>query len=172
MEKIEFSFLSPGSSCTTQQGRLLGASLTPGCVIGLTGDLGSGKTCFIKGIAEGLNNTPADEVTSPTFTILQEYPGQVPLYHFDAYRLSGSSDLEAIGFEDYVGTDGVAVIEWADRISDALPPDAISIRIEWLSENERLFICSARGERHCGVLARFRECSTAPAAKNIGKSAS
>ncbi len=165
-EHCEFSFYSRSSSSTVESGKQLGAHLGAGCVIGLVGELGAGKTCFIKGIAEGLNNTPESEVTSPTFTILQEYPGPVPLYHFDAYRLSGSHDLEAIGFEDYVGTDGVAVIEWADRIQDALPDEVIMVRIEWLSENERRFICMARGEKHCGLLARFRDSSTAVAAKN------
>ncbi len=153
---FEFSFFSRSSSASVERGKLLGAQLTAGSVIGLVGDLGAGKTCFIKGLAEGLNNTPESEVTSPTFTILQEYPGPVPLYHFDAYRLSGSSDLEAIGFEDYVGTDGVAVIEWADRISDALPREALLITIEAVSENERRFICRARGTNHCDILASFR----------------
>ena len=171
MKKIEFSFSSPNSTRTMEQGKLLGARLAPGCVIALMGDLGAGKTCFVKGLAKGLNNTPESEVTSPTFTILQEYPGPVPLYHFDAYRLSGSADLEAIGFEDYVGTDGVAVIEWADRITDALPLEAIIIRIEWLSENERLFICMARGEKHCGLLSLFRDSITAVAARKSGDEA-
>ena len=109
-ELSEFSFLSGSSSETVRRGGTLGACLAAGSVVGLTGDLGAGKTCFIKGIAAGLNNTPESDVTSPTFTILQEYPGPVPLYHFDAYRLSGSADLEAIGFEDYVSGDGVAVM--------------------------------------------------------------
>ncbi len=121
IEFLNFLFFPAAAAKQSSSASCLGAQLSAGCVIGLVGDLGAGKTCFIKGLAEGLNNTPASEVTSPTFTILQEYPGPVPLYHFDAYRLSGSHDLEAIGFEDYVGTDGVAVIEWADRISDALP---------------------------------------------------
>jgi tRNA threonylcarbamoyladenosine biosynthesis protein TsaE len=155
-EHFEFSFFSRSSSSTVAQGKLLGAHLRAGCVIGLVGELGAGKTCFIKGIAEGLNNTPESEVTSPTFTILQEYPGPVPLYHFDAYRLSGSNDLEAIGFEDYIGADGIAVIEWADRIQDALPDEALLITIEAVSENERRFICRARGTHHCALLASFR----------------
>ncbi len=150
-----FSFLSENSGRTTAAGRLLGRLLTPGCVICLTGELGAGKTCFIKGIAEGLNGTPADEVTSPTFTILQEYPGPVPLYHFDAYRLSGPEDLEAIGFEEYIGGAGVAVIEWADRIEAALPPERIAIHITWVSENERSFTCTARGRRSRDVLSSF-----------------
>jgi len=156
IEYFEFSFLSRSSSQTIKFGKLLGAHLRAGCVIGLVGELGAGKTCFIKGIAEGLNNTPESEVTSPTFTILQEYPGPVPLYHFDAYRLSGSQDLEAIGFEDYVGTDGVAVIEWVDRIQDALPDEALLITIESVSENERSFTCRAQGTNHCDMLASFR----------------
>jgi tRNA threonylcarbamoyladenosine biosynthesis protein TsaE len=152
-----FSFISAGSAQTIAAGRLLGACLTPGCVICLTGELGAGKTCFIKGIAEGLNGTPAEEVTSPTFTILQEYPGPVPLYHFDAYRLSGPEDLEAIGFEEYIGGAGVAVIEWADRIEAALPPERIGIEITWVSENERSFTCAARGRRSRDVLSSFFE---------------
>jgi tRNA threonylcarbamoyladenosine biosynthesis protein TsaE len=155
-EHFEFSFFSRNSSRTIELGKLLGAHLSAGCVIGLVGELGAGKTCFIKGIAEGLNNTPESEVTSPTFTILQEYPGPVPLYHFDAYRLSGSHDLEAIGFEDYVGADGVAVIEWADRIQDALPDEALLITIEVVSDNERRFVCLARGTHHGDILAAFR----------------
>lgn len=165
IEYFEFSFLSSSSSHTIKLGKLLGAQLSAGCVIGLVGELGAGKTCFIKGIAEGLNNTPESEVTSPTFTILQEYPGPVPLYHFDAYRLSGSHDLEAIGFEDYVGTDGVAVIEWADRISDALSEDTIMIRIEVLSENERRFLFRAQGKKQCSILILLRDCATAVAAE-------
>jgi tRNA threonylcarbamoyladenosine biosynthesis protein TsaE len=156
MEHFEFSFFSRSSTETIELGKLFGTHLTAGSVVGLVGDLGAGKTCFIKGIAEGLNNTPADDVTSPTFTILQEYPGPVPLYHFDAYRLSGSHDLEAIGFEDYVGADGVAVIEWADRISDALPLEALLITIESLSENERRFVCTARGEQHCRIASQLQ----------------
>jgi tRNA threonylcarbamoyladenosine biosynthesis protein TsaE len=155
-ERFEFSFFSRSSSRTIELGKLLGAHLSAGCVIGFVGELGAGKTCFIKGIAEGLNNTPESEVTSPTFTILQEYPGPVTLYHFDAYRLSGSHDLEAIGFEDYVGADGVAVIEWADRIQDALPDEALLITIEVVSENERRFTCRATGKNHCDILASFR----------------
>ena len=164
IEHFEFSFFSRSSNETIELGKLLGAHLTAGSVIGLVGDLGAGKTCFIKGLAEGLNNTPADEVTSPTFTILQEYPGPAPLYHFDAYRLSGSHDLEAIGFEDYVGIDGVAVIEWADRISDALPTEALLITIESVSENERQFFCKASGEHHCRIVSQFKNsCSDAEA---------
>ena len=164
-QHFEFSFFSRSSSQTIEFGKLLGAHLCAGSVIGLVGDLGAGKTCFIKGLAEGLNKTPAREVTSPTFTILQEYPGPVPLYHFDAYRLSGSLDLDAIGFDDYVGADGVAVIEWADRISDALPEDAIMIHIEGLTENERRFLCKARGTKHCTILSLFRDCTSAAAAE-------
>lgn len=156
MDTLEFSFSSPHSSRTVDLGRRLGSCLEAGCVIGLIGELGAGKTCFIKGLAEGLNNTPADEVTSPTFTILQEYPGAVPLYHFDAYRLGGSGDLEAIGFDEYIGTDGVAVIEWADRISDALPEEMLKIVIEQPSENERLFACRASGAGAVRSAALFK----------------
>lgn len=164
MEVTEFIFISRSDGQTAAYGRRLGAVLEAGCVIGLTGELGAGKTCFIKGIAGGLTNTPADEVTSPTFTILQEYPGPVPLYHFDAYRLSGCGDLEAVGFEEYVGTDGVAVIEWADRISAALPQDALLITIQVVGGNERRFVCRARGPLHGRIGALFKKsCDAAEA---------
>ncbi len=153
---LDFTFTSRSDRETLAQGRRLGSCLEAGCVIGLIGELGAGKTCFIKGLAEGLNNTPSDEVTSPTFTILQEYPGPVPLYHFDAYRLGGSSDLEAIGFDEYIGTDGVAVIEWADRISDALPREMIELVIEQPSENERRFACRACGDDAVRSAAAFK----------------
>ena len=152
---FDFSFSSCSSQETIARGRQLGLIVPAGSVIGLIGELGAGKTCFIKGLAEGLNNTPADEVTSPTFTILQEYPGPVPLYHFDAYRLFGSSDLEAIGFDDYIEGDGVAVIEWADRIEDALPEEMILITLTHVSENERRFFCKASGAGPTRILALF-----------------
>ena len=130
--------------------------LTHGSVIGLVGDLGAGKTCFIKGVACGISNTDENEVTSPTFTILQEYGGEVPLYHFDAYRLSGVEDLEDIGFDDYIGGSGVTVVEWADRISSAFPEDYLLINVDILGENKRSFVFSASGLKHEKILEQFQ----------------
>ena len=143
---------------TVRLGILLGNLLVPGSVVGLIGELGTGKTCFIKGLAYSIQRIPVSEVTSPTFTILQEYKGNIPFYHFDAYRLSGVGDLETIGFEDYIDGEGITVIEWADKICDALPKDCLLIYIELVNENERCFTLKASGRQYLKVLEKF--CAT------------
>ncbi|MEI6127273.1 MAG: tRNA (adenosine(37)-N6)-threonylcarbamoyltransferase complex ATPase subunit type 1 TsaE [Pseudomonadota bacterium] len=154
---MEISFISHSEQETLRYGGLLGEMVLPGSVIGLFGDLGAGKTCFVKGLAYGINRIPEAEVTSPTFTILQEYEGIIPLYHFDAYRLSGSDDLEAIGFEDYTSSQGVSIIEWADRIADALPEECLRISIDYIGESQRRFTCTAEGGKYCAILDKFHE---------------
>src|SRR5947207_9211067 len=105
---------------TMDIGRQLAATLKPGDVLALTGDLGAGKTCLVKGIALGLGI--AQDVTSPTFTIIHEYRGgRLPLYHVDLYRLDSARQTVAIGIEDYLHPDGVTVIEWAEKIEPLLP---------------------------------------------------
>jgi len=154
---IEFSFSTTSHEETIAAGKILGRSVDPGCVVGLIGDLGAGKTCFMKGVANGLNNVPETEVTSPTFTILQAYEGTVPLYHFDAYRLEGVEDLENVGFDDYIFGQGVSFIEWADNISRAIPEERMMIEIELTGDEDRLFKCSAQGEKHESVLNQFKK---------------
>jgi tRNA threonylcarbamoyladenosine biosynthesis protein TsaE len=110
-------------------GRTLGRLLAAGDVVCLTGDLGAGKTLLVQGIAAGLDVN--DDVTSPTFTILQVYEtGRLPLYHFDLYRLDSPDELEGIGFADYTRGDGVAVIEWADKFPAAMPDEHLLIEIK------------------------------------------
>lgn len=101
-------------------GRALAGRLEPGDILGLVGDLGTGKTTLTKAIAEGLG--VRERVTSPTFTIVQEYrSGRIPLYHFDVYRLDSGAELQADGADEYFDAGGVCVIEWADRIAEILP---------------------------------------------------
>lgn len=101
--------------------------LSPGSVVCMYGDLGAGKTAFVQGMTKALN---IDEpVTSPTFTIVNEYNGTLPLYHFDVYRIGSSDEMFEIGFDEYVNGDGISVIEWAELIEDILPPDTISVTI-------------------------------------------
>ncbi|MBR4721249.1 MAG: tRNA (adenosine(37)-N6)-threonylcarbamoyltransferase complex ATPase subunit type 1 TsaE [Clostridia bacterium] len=102
-------------------------TLKKGDVVCINGDLGSGKTAFTEGIARGMGIT--DIVSSPTFTIVNCYSGDVPLYHFDVYRISDSSEMYDIGFDEYISGDGVAVIEWAEIISDILPDERYDITI-------------------------------------------
>ncbi len=114
---------------TFQIGILLGKRLTPGTVVCLEGDLGVGKTVFVKGVAKGLGIS--EPVSSPTFTILQEYrEGRIPLYHFDAYRIEDPEEMYEIGFEDYFYGDGVCFVEWASQIREIIPKDAVTITIE------------------------------------------
>ena len=113
---------------TEALGARLAAVLTPGTVVAFTGDLGAGKTAFTRGLARGLGVT--DRVTSPTFTIVNEYEGgRLPLFHFDMYRLASSEELFDIGWEDYLQRGGVCAVEWSEHVSDALEEDALSVEI-------------------------------------------
>ena len=153
---MQLTFVSQNYEDTLRFGFSLGELLQPGSVVGLEGDLGAGKTCFIKGIARGSSGVPESDVTSPTFAILHEYTGPVPVYHFDAYRLESSDDLEAVGFDDYVYGDGIVVVEWADRITDALPDECLYMKIEVMDEQRRRFECRAFGRRYDMVLRSFQ----------------
>ena len=114
---------------TYEYGRKMGAEAQPGDVYCLTGDLGVGKTVFTQGFAAGLG--VREPVSSPTFTIVQEYEGEkMPFYHFDVYRIGDAEEMEEIGFEDYVYGQGVCLIEWANLIREILPEDFMGIMIE------------------------------------------
>jgi tRNA threonylcarbamoyladenosine biosynthesis protein TsaE len=123
---------------TAEVGRALGEAAEPGDVIALIGDLGAGKTTLTKGIAQGLGINPHD-VTSPTFALVAEYrDGRIPLHHLDVYRLNSSADLMDIGFDDILHHgDSVVVIEWADRVADALPDGTLTIKIAIDANNDR-----------------------------------
>ena len=113
---------------TQALGQKLASRLAPGDVIAYFGDLGAGKTAFTRGLAQGLGIT--DPVTSPTYTIVNEYlSGRIPLFHFDMYRLSSSDELFDIGWEDYLSRGGVCAVEWSENVIDALPEDTVWVRI-------------------------------------------
>ena len=121
-------FITSSEGETEDLGRRLGQRLEPGAVIAFTGGLGAGKTAFVRGLARGLGIT--DRVTSPTFTIVNEYEGgRLPLFHFDMYRLGSSEELFEIGWEDYLARRGVCAVEWSENVADALEEDAIRIEI-------------------------------------------
>ncbi|GHU88959.1 hypothetical protein FACS189476_07000 [Spirochaetia bacterium] len=121
---------------TVVLGERLAPHLRPGSVLALRGGLGAGKTCLTKGIARGLGIT--EEVTSPTYTIISEYGGRLPLYHIDAYRLTGDDDFANLGGEEILYGSGVAVIEWSERLPHSLPVDAITIDIEISGGEDRI----------------------------------
>ena len=132
---MEYTSNSPGQ--TEEIGAALAAELKPGAVLAFTGDLGAGKTAFVRGLARGLGI--AERVTSPTFTIVNEYEGgRLPLFHFDMYRLGSSEELFDIGWEDYLARGGVCAVEWSENIADALEESCIKVDIRrGTSENQR-----------------------------------
>jgi tRNA threonylcarbamoyladenosine biosynthesis protein TsaE len=136
------SVISESVDDTQALGRRLGEDLEPGRIVLLYGDLGVGKTAFVRGLAEGLGADP-DEVSSPTFTIVQEYRGRLPLYHADLYRLQAGPETEDLGLEELVATHGVLAIEWAERFGGAGGPEAVSVRIEDLGEDRRRITIAA-----------------------------
>lgn len=128
MKNIYGKFDSFSPKDTHDIGFNIGQEALPGTVITLIGDLGVGKTVFTQGLAEGLGIT--EPVNSPTFTILQIYEeGRIPLYHFDVYRIGDVSEMDEIGFDEYVFGEGISLIEWADLISDILPDHYTEVRI-------------------------------------------
>jgi tRNA threonylcarbamoyladenosine biosynthesis protein TsaE len=130
--------LSHNPTETFRIGRILGGFLKGGDCLALIGELGSGKTCLTQGIAKGLGVPDSYAITSPTFTLLNEYPGrETALRHLDVYRLTGPADLAEIGYEEYLSGGGVMVIEWAEKIIKQIPDGAIFIRFSHLGENTR-----------------------------------
>jgi tRNA threonylcarbamoyladenosine biosynthesis protein TsaE len=138
-------------------GQKLGSLLFPNAVIALIGPLGAGKTYLSRAIAEGLDIARASAVTSPTFVLIQEYPNaRLPIYHFDTYRLPGSNEFQDLGVEEYFQGGGVCLIEWADRVEDALPNERLTIRIVPLSENHRQFFLEAEGGVYEEILEKLQ----------------
>ena len=136
---------------TAKIGEGLGKLLSPGDIVCLSGDLGAGKTAFTQGIARGLE--VKDYVTSPTYTIINEYEGRVPLYHFDVYRLNDVEEMYELGYEEYFFGDGVVVLEWADMVSDIIPEDRLWITIlNTKGDNSREIIMEPAGEAYEAIM--------------------
>ena len=123
---------------TFRWAKKLGTSARRGSVFALYGDLGAGKTIIAKGIAKGLGIE--EDITSPTFILLEIYPNDIPLYHFDLYRIENVDELESLNFEEYWEGEGVSVIEWAERADAILPQNTVRINIEWISSNARRIV--------------------------------
>jgi tRNA threonylcarbamoyladenosine biosynthesis protein TsaE len=143
--KIEI--ISVSAEQTREIARFIGGKLRNGDVLALSGELGSGKTCFTGGLARGLGVDEKYQITSPTFTLINEYPARFKLYHFDAYRLNGYSEFEDLGYEEYFCGDGIVVIEWAEKIVQILPADTFFISFEYLDENRRKIIIKGQKNR-------------------------
>lgn len=129
------TFETKSAEETVELGKRIGSVLSKGSIIGFFGDLGSGKTIMIKGVAQGLG--VKELVKSPSFVVVTEYQGRLPVYHIDLYRISKPNELPEVGFEQYLYGDGVCLIEWAERAERLLPKDVIKVQIEIIGQNQR-----------------------------------
>jgi tRNA threonylcarbamoyladenosine biosynthesis protein TsaE len=146
----------PDPSATESLGRRLGGLLFRGAVVALVGPLGAGKTHLSRAIAQGVGVADGRVVTSPTFVLIQEYQGRLPVYHFDAYRLRGEGEFFDLGAHEYLEGDGVSLVEWADRVAGCLPPDHLSVALEVSGETSRRATVEAHGPIHARLLAALR----------------
>ena len=137
-------YLSHSPEETEHIGEMLGRRLRPGTVVAYRGGLGMGKTAFTRGLARGLGC--AGRVTSPTFTIVNEYDGATPLFHFDMYRRGSSDELFDIGWEDYLTRGGVCAVEWSERVNDAMPADTLWVDIARGTDESDRIITITGGE--------------------------
>ncbi|MDB5335471.1 MAG: tsaE [Planctomycetaceae bacterium] len=140
---------------TRQLGAHLGEALEPSSVIALSGNLGAGKTHLTQGIAEGLG-IERRLVNSPTFALVQEYAGRLPVFHFDTYRLRNVDEFLDLGFDEYLSLRGVCIIEWAERVAEVLPADTLTVRVSATGESTRLFEWQAGGEVSLRILQTLR----------------
>lgn len=139
-------YTSDSTECTKQIAADFSKQLKPGDVLCLYGDLGAGKTAFVQGLTKGLCIT--GHVSSPTFTIVNEYDGQVPVYHFDVYRIGDAEEMDEIGFDEYIYGNGISVIEWPQNIQEILPEKRYDITIAkdyTKEENYRIIQIEKRG---------------------------
>jgi tRNA threonylcarbamoyladenosine biosynthesis protein TsaE len=142
-------------AATEAFGRRLGDLLFPGAVIALVGPLGAGKTHLTRAVAEGLGIKNPAAVTSPTFVLIQEYPARLPVYHFDAYRLSGLREFAELGVDEYFQGDGVCLVEWGDKVESTLPTEYLRIEIRVLDADRRRFELTATGARYETLLGQL-----------------
>ena len=144
---------SKSAAQTKALGQRWAAALAPGDVLALCGDLGSGKTTFVQGVARGLKVREA--VTSPTFVLVREYPGRLPIYHLDLFRLNRLDDLETIGYDEYLAGQGVTLIEWAQKMPQALPRDYVELTFTVSGPTTRTIAAIPHGPRAEQLVRRW-----------------
>jgi len=147
---------SKNASETVRLGKTVGSRLLPGDVVALVGELGTGKTQFIKGLAAGAGIRNPTYISSPSFTLINEYPGKITFYHIDLYRLSEQKEAEELGLEDYFQGKGITAIEWADKIPSLLPKELLLIRIAYTGKNTRSLEISGKGKHYLNLVDQFQ----------------
>ncbi|OGP27380.1 MAG: tRNA (adenosine(37)-N6)-threonylcarbamoyltransferase complex ATPase subunit type 1 TsaE [Deltaproteobacteria bacterium GWA2_57_13] len=152
-----FSVVSRSAAETRKWGTKLGQLLKGGEVIGLTGELGSGKTCFVRGLAEGLEVSREAWIRSPSFTLINEYEGRVPIYHIDLYRIGSSKEMEELNLREYLFSDGVSVIEWFEHLSPEEIDEYLHVRFAYADAHRRRLTFTAYGNRYDEIVRSLRE---------------
>lgn len=136
----------------------MGRLLAPGDVVTLSGELGGGKTCFVRGVVRSLAPECADQVASPTYALMHEYGGaRVTVYHFDCYRLHGSDDAVELGMPDYLRGNGICLLEWPERIGDDLPAERLEIRFDHGGDDLRRITLTPHGSRAHDLVIQLRQ---------------
>jgi len=154
MEKVVVKTKS--SVETIRIGKSIGIRLLPGDVVALVGELGAGKTQFIKGMATGVGVGKPTYISSPSFTLINEYPGRIPFYHIDLFRLEWEKEAEELGLEDYFQGEGITAIEWADKIPALLPKEMLLIHIADTGKNTRSIEFIGKGKRYLNLIDQIR----------------
>lgn len=155
LEPNTLDFISHSESQTRRLGERLAQYLEPGDIVALVGDLGTGKTRWVQGVCRGLAIT--EPVVSPTFTLVHEYQGRLPIYHIDLYRLENLAEIETIGLDDYLFGVGVTLIEWADRIRDQLPENHLTVELYHLEAAKRRMVIRPHGPRFEALLPIYKK---------------
>ncbi len=147
---------SNSTSETIRLGKSIGSRLRAGDVVALMGELGAGKTQFIKGLATGAGVGKPTYVSSPSFTLINEYPGMVPFYHIDLFRLESQKEAEGLGLEDYLHGEGITAVEWADKIPSLLPKEMLSVHIIYRNKNTRSIEIVGKGKRYENLVSELK----------------
>lgn len=148
--------LSKSAAATRGWGKKLGRLVKGGEIIGLTGELGSGKTCFVRGVAEGLEVDPQAWIRSPTFTLINEYQGRLPIYHIDLYRLGSPRDMEELDLREYLFSEGVSLIEWFDYLPSQEVKEYLLVNFAYAGAGGRKIVFAAYGDRYENIVEGLR----------------
>jgi len=155
--QTELHLITHSADETHALGKAVGEWIETKTVIALTGDLGAGKTVWVQGLARGLSVAEDCYVTSPTYTLINEYPGRIPLFHIDLYRIDGPADMEAIGLMEILYGDGIVAIEWADRLRHHLPPERLDVRLTIVADAVREIDFSAYGQGAVNLVRKLKK---------------
>ena len=156
MSAVEYDTVTASPERTRALGRRLGRLLAGGEILGLSGDLGSGKTCFVHGLAEGLDVGGDSWVRSPTFTLVNEYEGRLPLVHVDLFRVAPGAEMEDLHLEEYFSSGSVCVVEWFERLTEVRVEEFLGVGFRYVDEERRALRFAARGRRYEELVAGLR----------------